>query len=80
MPQATPERTLGARIRQLRALSHLSQEALADRASIHRTYLSALERGEQSPTVTVLVRLAAALEVQPSALISVLDSAAGEDP
>ena len=41
----------------------LSQEALADRARLHWTYLSDLERGRQTPTVDVVNRLARALGV-----------------
>jgi transcriptional regulator with XRE-family HTH domain len=39
----------------------LSQEELADRAQIHQTYLSGVERGKRNPTITVLQRIAQAL-------------------
>ena len=55
---------LGGRIRQLRRGLKLSQEELADRAGLHWTYLSSdLERGQQTPTVDVVNRLARALGV-----------------
>ncbi len=54
---------LGARIRELRRHLGLSQEELADRARLHWTYLSDLERGRQTPTVDVVNRLARALGV-----------------
>jgi transcriptional regulator with XRE-family HTH domain len=54
---------LGARIKELRRRLGISQEELADRASLHWTYLSDLERGRQSPTVDVVNRLARALGV-----------------
>jgi transcriptional regulator with XRE-family HTH domain len=41
----------------------LSQEELADRARLHWTYLSDLERGRQTPTLDVVNRLACALGV-----------------
>ena len=40
-----------------------AQEELAERANLHWTYLSDLERGRQSPTVDVVNRLARALGV-----------------
>jgi len=52
---------LGRAICQLRKLRGLSQEKLAELAGIHRTYVSQLERGLKSPTVTVLYKLSAAL-------------------
>ena len=41
----------------------LAQEALAVDAEIDRTYVSRLERGRENPTVAVLERIAAALDV-----------------
>jgi transcriptional regulator with XRE-family HTH domain len=52
---------LGAAIRQHRTLIRLSQEELADRAQLDRTYVSGIERGKRNPTVEVLQRLADAL-------------------
>jgi transcriptional regulator with XRE-family HTH domain len=49
---------LGSRIRDLRKRRKLSQEELADRARMHWTYLSDLERGLQTPTMDVINRLA----------------------
>ena len=40
-----------------------SQEELAERASLHRTYVSGVERGVRNPTVTVLEKLARGLGV-----------------
>lgn len=69
--QAKPSselRRLGRRIRALREAIGLSQEALADEAGIHRTYMSALERGVNNPTYSTMVKLARALRVHPSKL------------
>ena len=56
-------RSLVARnIRRLRVAKELSQEALAVDASIDRTYVSRLERGLENPSVSVLERLAKALD------------------
>jgi len=51
------------RIRQIREGKGLSQEALADIAELHRTYVSSVERGERNVTVDSLERLADALGV-----------------
>jgi transcriptional regulator with XRE-family HTH domain len=54
---------LGARIRERRRRLSLSQEELSEAAKLHWTYLSDLERGEQTPTLDVVNRLAGALGV-----------------
>ncbi|WP_371130819.1 helix-turn-helix domain-containing protein [Phenylobacterium sp.] len=48
-------------MKRLREAKGWSQEELADQASIHRTYVSGVERGVRNPTVTVLEKLAIAL-------------------
>ena len=65
--------TLGKRVRELRRGLDLSQEALADRAGLHWTYVSDLERGQQSPTVDVVNRLARALGVTLAGFFAPLD-------
>ncbi len=52
---------LGPAVRQHRALLRLSQEQLAERAGLDRTYVSGVERGRRNPTLDVLQRLANAL-------------------
>jgi transcriptional regulator with XRE-family HTH domain len=61
--------TLGRRIRRRRQFLDLSQEALAERAGIHRTQISLFEHGERMPLVVTLVKLAAALEVSVAQLL-----------
>ena len=51
-------------VRRLRVDRGLSQEALAVDAGIDRTYVSRVERGMENPTVGVLEKLAAALNVK----------------
>lgn len=51
----------GERVRGLREERGWSQEALAERAGLHFTYVSQIERGTRNPTLTVVARLAAAL-------------------
>ncbi len=49
----------------------LSQEALAEKADIDRTYVSGVERGVRNPTVTVVARFASALDTTPALLLTV---------
>jgi len=60
---------LGRNIRRLREEQGWSQEDYADRAGIHRTYVSEIERGKRNPTITVVERLAAPLDVAPGRLL-----------
>lgn len=60
---------LGERVRALRKRKEWSLEALAERAGMHVTYLSSVERGHRNPTLNVLAALASALEVTLSALL-----------
>jgi transcriptional regulator with XRE-family HTH domain len=54
-------RHFGAAVRQHRKLLRLSQEDLADRAGLDRTYVSGVERGTRNPTLEVMQRIADAL-------------------
>ena len=54
---------LGTNLRKLRDANGWSQEAFADMAGIHRTYVSDIERGARNPTITVVERLAKPLSV-----------------
>ena len=49
---------LGRNVRRLREEKGWSQEDYADRAGIHRTYVSDIERGRRNPTITVVEKLA----------------------
>ncbi len=50
-------------IKEQRNALGISQEELAARAGLHRTYVSELERGERNPSITSIEKLAQALEV-----------------
>jgi transcriptional regulator with XRE-family HTH domain len=60
---------LAANLRKLRQEKGMSQEAFADHAGIHRTYVSDLERAARNPTITVVEKLAKALGVSAGALL-----------
>jgi len=53
----------GKAIRQRRRELDLTQEALAERADLHRTFISLIERGETSPSLENIERLAQALDI-----------------
>ncbi len=63
------DQVVGAAVRTRRKALGLSQEALGDLAGLHRTYVGAIERAEQSITLTVLAQLAVALGCTPSDLV-----------
>jgi transcriptional regulator with XRE-family HTH domain len=53
----------GKRVRELRLARGLSQEELAFRAGVHRTYLGSIERGERNPALKNIAAIAKALDV-----------------
>ncbi len=65
----TIRETLALNLRRLRQEQGLSQEELADRAEINRTYISALEREVYAASIDVLDRLAKALRADPADLL-----------
>ena len=64
-----PRVLLGQRVHRQRIAIGLSQEDLAGRVALDRTYVSGIERGLRNPTLLVLLRLARALGVPPSRLV-----------
>lgn len=61
---------LARNVRRLREAKGWSQEDFADRAGIHRTYVSDIERAKRNPTITVVEKLAVPLEVTASELLA----------
>ncbi len=61
---------LGSRIRNLRLDKGYSQEVLAERAAIDRTYMSAIERGERNVSIEIVEKLAIALSITISELFN----------
>lgn len=66
-------KAFGLVIKTLRHAQNLSQEALASEAGIDRTFLSQLETGRKQPSLLTIFRLAAALHLEASALIHLVE-------
>jgi transcriptional regulator with XRE-family HTH domain len=60
----------GQVLREQRLSPELSQEGLALAADVDRTFVSQMERGVRQPTITILIKLAGALGIQPSTLLA----------
>jgi transcriptional regulator with XRE-family HTH domain len=72
---ASPEHAaLGQAIRELRLAAGISQEGLAERCGMHRTYVGGIERGERNVSFRNLLRLADALGVRASQLLERCES------
>lgn len=70
--------SVGKAIRRLREAMGISQEELAHRAGLHRTYVGGVERGERNLGVENLIRIARALAVSPATLLESVFVAEGE--
>lgn len=77
MPIASPRHAydpaliaLGAAIRTARKERGISQEELAHRSAIDRSYLSSVERGTQNPGIVSILRLARAMEITATELFA----------
>lgn len=57
---------IGITVAEFRNKKKISQETLAEKSGIHRTYLSEVEGGKRNPTISVLNKIVLALEVSMS--------------
>jgi len=64
-----PKEIVGHNIRRIRTQAGLSQEELAYRAKLHRTYISSIERGERNVSIENIFAIAEALKVPPGDLL-----------
>jgi len=69
-----PNNAFGKVLRELRTKHALTQEKLAFEADLQRNYVSLIERGINQPTITTIFKLAAALKLQPSAIIQMVEN------
>lgn len=68
---------VGSNLRRYRLAKGVSQEELAHRCALDRTYVSGIERGVRNPTVVVLEQLAAVLGIEAADLLKA-DEPAGQ--
>lgn len=73
-PRSGPEKAFGTVLREIREDCGLSQMDVHVQFDIDRTYLSAIERGIQSPTLRMIVRLANAFGISPSQMMSRMEN------
>jgi len=66
----SPKQILADNVRRLRTAAGLSQEALADRAGLHRTYISSIERAQRNVSLENIFALAKALGADPRELLT----------
>jgi CheY-like chemotaxis protein/plasmid maintenance system antidote protein VapI len=70
MQTSEPKKHFGAAVRSERTRLGLSQEILAERASLHRTYITDIERGARNLSLETISKLSSALGVSIEALFS----------
>lgn len=73
-----PKDIIGQNVRQIRHEAGLSQEELAFRAKLHRTYISSIERGERNVSIENIFAIAEALKVRPGDLLNPIPSKGAE--
>jgi len=59
----------GKRIRELRGDLGMTQEMLAAKVGLDRSYMGFLERGERNPSLEVIIKIAKALNIKPEELL-----------
>jgi len=62
------KKDFGERLRDIRKAKGISQEKLGDLSGLHRTYIGAIERGEQNVSVDNIAKIAKALKIKQSEL------------
>ncbi len=64
-------RAIGLKIRERRLERGFSQEELAERCGLHRTYVGSVERGERNITIQSLSAIAQALDMPLSTIVQI---------
>ena len=70
---ATLQQQFGDIVKRRRLAAGLSQEALAGKARLHRTYIGLLERGLRMPSIDVVQKVAKGLDVSMTVLMAELE-------
>jgi transcriptional regulator with XRE-family HTH domain len=70
-------KTFGLVLSDLRRHRKFSQETLAEKSELHRTYVSQLERGLRQPSLQTILRLSNALGIAPSKFIAAVEKKVG---
>jgi len=68
-PESGPLKAFGQALREIRETKEISQERLALEGGFDRTYISLIERGINSPSIRIVVGIAAVLKVPPSKIV-----------
>lgn len=66
--------SFGAGVRELRKARGWSQERLAENSNLNRSYIGEIERGSVIASLVTVEKLAAALQLAPSALLNLSES------
>lgn len=69
MKQERVQAAFGKALKRFRASLGVSQEQLAERAELHRTYVGDVERGERNISLLNIAKIADALRITPSKLV-----------
>jgi transcriptional regulator with XRE-family HTH domain len=80
MEKVDEQKLFGASVKARRGQLGISQEELAGRANLHRTYVCDVERGARNVSLQSIHKLARALEISVSALFSQSESQKGSRP
>ncbi|MGE0598977.1 MAG: helix-turn-helix domain-containing protein [Dehalococcoidia bacterium] len=75
-----PRVRFGQNLREHRARRGLSQEALAEKCGLHRTYVSSVERGVRNVALLNIARFAGALDCRPAELLDGVESLGSKVP
>jgi transcriptional regulator with XRE-family HTH domain len=75
--QRNPKSIFAHNLRRIRTQVGLSQEELAYRAGLHRTYISSIERGQRNVSLENIFLIAEALGIEPGELLKLPGKDAG---
>jgi transcriptional regulator with XRE-family HTH domain len=70
-------KSLGEKVKTLRLAAGISQLTLSKRSGVFRTHVSRIECGRANPTLTAILALAQALEVEPGYLLDSVEAEPG---